>query len=317
MTVDQRARRAASAVHAAVGQVEPPPLLARRRLQRKRVVVSVVFAILAAPAGLALVNAARDGGGPSDISFVEDDQKPDGSDAFPRPDPGHAVDERVVSDDRAISGTTGRAPSLEGTGRTQAEERPPSVKAPPATGCEGRIIDRKGDVDNAAIDILRSSISYSASTNDLVIHHIIDDIPDTPPFPNEALAYEYYFTVDGTWYMVMAYIRAGQSDWSFSVQRRDRTRAEQWPDVPRQIVMSPTGRVDTEKDTVTISIDIDEFNQGERVVAAQEGFPPAAVLRRGSTLTNISLTAYPRSAGVGPYDDAIADCWYIVGQRAS
>lgn len=78
--------------------------------------------------------------------------------------------------------------------------------------------------------------------------------------------------------------------------------------------MDASGRFDVDADTVTVEIDLDRFNDGEREASAREGLPPAAELRRGSRLRNVELFAYPRSAGAGPYDHDTG-CNFIVDEE--
>ena len=183
--------------------------------------------------------------------------------------------------------------------------------------CDPLITDPKGDTrttdnpdtDNPAIDILEASMTYDASRNRLVVREVFDDIPDNPPGRNQALYYTFWFTLDGTRYKVEAYIGAPTGyQWEFYVHRARRDGSTL--NLP---VMLPTGRVDTQADTVTIEIDVDEFNRGERRVSDEEGLRPAAELRRGSTLKKIYMEAYPVEAGIViASDDAHAGCDYVV-----
>ena len=156
--------------------------------------------------------------------------------------------------------------------------------------CDPLITDPKGDVDEEALDILEASMTYEASRNTLVVREVFDDIPDSS-VEYEELFYEFWFNLDGIGYGVLASnsrifdSQAATGEWIFRVARDDRTR----DGGPHRIVMEPTGRVDTQADTVTIEIDVDEFNRGERAASNEEGLPPAAELRRGSTLTNVYL----------------------------
>lgn len=167
--------------------------------------------------------------------------------------------------------------------------------------------DPKGDIADPAVDIRESNITFDRAGNQLTFTHRMDDIPSSP-LPGEVLVYIFDFDWDGLKYRVQAnFLPTGEQ---FFFARDNRTQS-QWPDTS-STAMGTTGRIDREADTVTIHVGIDDFNDYERSVAADEGMQPAAELNIGSQLTNTRLRAYPYAAGTAPYDTATG-CDYAIG----
>ena len=315
MNIELRLQKAVSSLEDSVGERKPRILPSSRRVMFVRVALAALMigltALVAIPAirnsSITKVNTAdqpgkRDDGG----SQVDTDPAPTQGGSGSVPAPG------------TDQGKSGTAPGNAGSGSGSRESLPEGTTGD--VSCDPLITDRKGDVqgassNNPAIDILEASMTYDASRNTLVVREVFDDIPTNPPGSNEALAYSFYFTHDGVEYRTLAYFGAASSDqvvpdeWYFAVDRGDRTTAGE--KAARWTVMQATGRVDTQADTVTIQIDVDEFNRGERRVSDQEGLPPAAELRRGSTLTNVHLFSHNASFTPTQRDEAHG-CQYVV-----
>jgi hypothetical protein len=307
MTLDERARLAVRGTRAAwSGAQAPTPNTVRQRQRIQRNARAVQIAVAAVAVAALVLFALL----PRFFGSVRLETP-----AVPNPREQEKAPETRTEESKE-QGPVGR-PREQGEASPESRTERDTVSAPTtpgpaATACEPLIKDAKGDVDNAAIDILESSMTYDPARNTLSIRHVLDDIPATYPYPNDSLAYEFYFTLDRTSYRALAYIGpASYGEESFHVDRDDRTRSDEWPNVPARYVTSASGRFDAEADTVTMEINIDEFNAGERRASEQEGMTPAAELRRGSMLTKIHLISYQRSAGPGPTDRG-AGCDYVV-----
>ena len=205
-------------------------------------------------------------------------------------------------------------PDEQSTAEQLVPSRPAGSAWLPAAACTPLITDAKGDIDNPAVDIRESNITYDRFKNRLTFVHRMEDIPSTPP-PGEALVYRLNFDWDGLTYYVTAIEQPG-GEFSFGVARESRKQAKTgWV-----TVTDATGHIDRQTDTATIYVDVAEFNRGERRVAADEGMKPAAALEVGSRLTNIVLTAHPDYTGLyaaqsGPHDTAVTrpGCDYTIG----
>ncbi len=226
----------------------------------------------------------------------------------------------VASGGRPRTTNTRRASLLDEISPSRAARAPATdAEATGVFACDPLIVDAREDIvnpspanDDAAIDILESSITFDASANTLTLRHVLEDIPDAP-LPNEELLYDFEFSLEGTTYHAMAFV-GPQTDgeWLFHIVRDDRTEPASKP-IQHRLMYTP-GRVDRRADTVKLVIDIGEFNRAERRVSKEEGLEPAAELRPGSTLENNVLSAYPRWYGPGPFDKATG-CNYVVPER--
>lgn len=299
MTVEKRAREFAAAIQSAVQDVEPRTALPPRRQPAGRILIAIFLALWIPPAGAALVQLASDRETSTHQRVVEEDRKgiagrPPGQ--SPRPLATYAPD----SSER-------RAPS----DRTAPVGVPPSSDARPVV-CEPLISDPKGDIDDPSVDIIRSTITYDDQRHQLVFEHQVDDIPSIHP-PGQTLVYDLDFVWDGSTYHVQATVDPAGQDMYF-VERDHRTRS--WPESESHddVIEETEGSIDRRSDTVTVFVRLDEFNEGERNVARDEGMEPADELTVGSELTSVVLRAYPYAAGSAPYDTATG-CDYKVGPR--
>lgn len=306
MTFESRAKHAAAAIHGAVALVEPRlPVRPRRRGWRALIVVALTA--LTPPGGAVVWNSL--GEDPAPPRLVIDP---------PREPEERVHDDLSVAPPASAPSEVAAASPLD-AGNAPSDNPTPQQSAPatslPTThdfsqvACDPVLLDAKGDIDDPALDILAASIAYDAATRTLKVRQVFADLPESH-LPREALAYFFSFDVDGMTYHALSYIGAASyMQWYFAVQRDDRT-TNQWPE-GRRTILYATGAADHVADTVTLEFNIDDFNRGERTVAAEEGLAPAAELRSGSTLRNISMTAYARSAGPGTQDQA-SGCNFIL-----
>lgn len=177
--------------------------------------------------------------------------------------------------------------------------------------CNPLIVDLGGDVRDGSIDILRSSVSYRATTETVTFTHVLRDI-ELEDGPGEGPSYDMRFVWDGVEYSAEAWVDvSGRQQFVVHAGGRGTLAPVEYGNVH--------GRIDPVSDTVTLRFTLDEFDESAKRSADNASRPAPRELKAGSTLSEMRLVANPRGSSTSmteqhETDVGSARCDYVVGR---